>query len=148
MDTFNLHDFIYESSCESHYDLPAPNSDPQLLENAFFGVPPMTVPSDTTESQDLSNSFLDSELSDNIDSHQTVGLSIPPQGSKHRRRRFTTSQNQCLNSWLQSHRQPYYPKPEDKRILAARTGLTERQIQTWFNNERNRKHMQCKTPYC
>ncbi|KAH0563312.1 hypothetical protein GP486_002118 [Trichoglossum hirsutum] len=43
-----------------------------------------------------------------------------------------------LKAWLDTHQSNPYPSPEEKKALAASTGLTTHQINTWFGNARGR----------
>lgn len=62
-----------------------------------------------------------------------------PPRKKARKFRFTTSQNDVLETWLACHILYPYPQKNEKEDLAAATGLTVAQIQTWFARTRQRK---------
>lgn len=43
-----------------------------------------------------------------------------------------------LRGWLRAHQDNPYPSPDDKRALAQKCSITERQVTTWFTNARAR----------
>ena len=55
-----------------------------------------------------------------------------------KRVRFSTKARGILHSWMQAHIHDPYPTDEEKEVLRQKTGLTARQINTWFTNARVR----------
>lgn len=53
--------------------------------------------------------------------------------------RHAKGSTRILNEWFVSHSTYPYPTEEEKEILAARTGLTNRQVSFWFVNARRRR---------
>ncbi|EAQ91593.1 hypothetical protein CHGG_03528 [Chaetomium globosum CBS 148.51] len=53
--------------------------------------------------------------------------------------RHAKGSTRILNEWFVLHSTYPYPTEEEKQILAARTGLTTRQVSFWFVNARRRK---------
>ena len=45
---------------------------------------------------------------------------------------------ELLNDWFDSHLDSPYPTVEEKELLAARSGITIKQLNAWFSNRRNR----------
>ena len=55
------------------------------------------------------------------------------------RRRFKVEQTKELETWLLNHSSDPYPHHEEKRRLAACTGLSIRQIESWLSRARSKK---------
>ena len=58
------------------------------------------------------------------------------------RPRFTETQSNVLESWINAHSAKAYPVPSEMATLVKRTGLTRRQVSSWF--VRRRQHL-CRT---
>lgn len=58
--------------------------------------------------------------------------------SKCPRRKFNSCQNVILDQWILSHDEPY-PTGQDKIGLSQQTGLSVRQVSSWFTRARQRK---------
>lgn len=59
-------------------------------------------------------------------------------GKSRKGKRFAPSSAKSLQRWFSSHTHNPYPTEEDKTELQGQTGLTTRQISTWFANARRR----------
>lgn len=55
------------------------------------------------------------------------------------RKQFSHTATQMLREWFIDHLDDPYPFQEEKKFLASRTGLTQKQITNWFINQRMRK---------
>lgn len=53
--------------------------------------------------------------------------------------KFSNRARTVLRTWLDKHIRNPYPKPREKKALASSTGLTEKQVSSWFNRTRARK---------
>jgi hypothetical protein len=51
---------------------------------------------------------------------------------------FSPAAVAVLKSWLDDHKNYPYPSSDEKDILARKTGLDVKQINTWFANNRKR----------
>ncbi|MBF0206667.1 MAG: homeobox domain-containing protein [Oligoflexia bacterium] len=55
------------------------------------------------------------------------------------RPKFSSTAVNILMEWLRNHYEYPYPTQEEKRLLAANTNLSEKQVNYWFINARVRK---------
>ena len=62
---------------------------------------------------------------------------IPPKQSG----RFSRDAIRILKTWLSTHVNRPYPRPDDVQFLQQQTGLDSKQITTWFANARRRGHI-------
>jgi hypothetical protein len=106
------------------------------LDDQPHGSPVVPIP-DTCRTE-ASLSKRDRAHSINRASLNSSALDRPPR-KKTRKARFTSSQNDVLETWLTCHISYPYTQKKEKEDLAAATGLTVGQIQTWFARTRNRK---------
>ncbi len=57
-----------------------------------------------------------------------------------------------MTQWYEEHAHHPYPSPEEKKMMATRSGITQRQVQQWFCNKRIRlrraKPAKPQTPDC
>eukprot|EP00762_Andalucia_godoyi_P007261 ANDGO_08085.mRNA.1 BEL1-like homeodomain protein 11 len=60
-------------------------------------------------------------------------------GGKDSKTRLTAFANRVLTEWLEQHCLDPYPDAQEKDILCGVTGLSKRQIDNWFVNNRKRK---------
>ena len=58
---------------------------------------------------------------------------------KRRRSKFHPQSVNVLSDWLDENRSDPYPNAKQKKELAAASGLTEKQVGTWFTNWRKRQ---------
>ncbi|VUC35842.1 unnamed protein product [Clonostachys rosea] len=61
---------------------------------------------------------------------------------KQRPVRFSAMSVKVLRNWMSDHLDNPYPGSQDLRLLQSQTGLTKRQISTWFANARKRTRFQ------
>ncbi|CAG9936588.1 unnamed protein product [Clonostachys rosea f. rosea IK726] len=61
---------------------------------------------------------------------------------KQRSVRFSAMSVKALRNWMSDHLDNPYPGSQDLRRLQSQTGLTKRQISTWFANARKRTRFQ------
>ncbi|KAG7286517.1 hypothetical protein NEMBOFW57_008828 [Staphylotrichum longicolle] len=61
------------------------------------------------------------------------------------KRRFSRKAAKVLRDWLYQNQHDPYPTDEQKAVFAQQTGLTEKQISTWFANARRRSRMARRT---
>lgn len=67
---------------------------------------------------------------------------IPPKQSG----RFSRDAIRILKTWLSTHVNRPYPRPDDVHFLQQQTGLDSKQITTWFANARRRGHIRNAQP--
>jgi len=53
--------------------------------------------------------------------------------------RFSLSAVKVLDDWLATHQEHPYPRPDEKSLLVKESGLTTKQVNTWFANARRRQ---------
>lgn len=70
---------------------------------------------------------------------QSIAEPIRITGERKPRTNFTEQQKSILNSYLQAHRNCPYANNCDVEKLSRETGLTAKQIRTYFTNQRMRK---------
>lgn len=95
-----------------------------------------------------------SEITEGIDQNETkqnIPLTTTPKieeqvvTTKHKVNRFTNEQKCILDEWFFSHINYAYPNYYDVTQLTYLTGLTQRQIQVYFTNKRNRSKAKSKS---
>ncbi|KZM27348.1 metal ion binding [Ascochyta rabiei] len=72
----------------------------------------------------------------------TTNATLPKQGG-----RFSKEAIRVLKTWLRTHENRPYPRPEDLQFLQQQTGLDCKQITTWFANARRRDLSRAPRPH-
>lgn len=72
-----------------------------------------------------------------VHGHTTPASKLIPQ--QHSSTRFSLSAVKVLDDWLAAHRENPYPTTDQRDQLAMESGLTPKQVNTWFANARRRQ---------
>ncbi|KAL0483855.1 hypothetical protein AKO1_011877 [Acrasis kona] len=66
--------------------------------------------------------------------------------AKRRKVTYSNQQKNVLTAWINNNVDCPYPTEEEKIELSRASGLTKKQIETWFSNYRRRGNLLCVPP--